>query len=395
MCIILFSASRISLGDVNNDGEIDVLDIVRIVNIITENGPPPSEEEFWTSDVNVDGTTNVQDIVIIVQVIMENDDCPDLYSPCSENLSLCCMDTTNHNFDWDIQLFGAPSGNINSLYDAHIISDDDIWVVGEIREFDGDTLHNYLHWDGLEWTRGKMREDNNTSPYPHILYSVFGFTENDLWVTLSLPSHYNGDSWYMYLPDDDGFPSGLGGIHQTWGTSSENMYFSKHSGDIIHWNGNEFSIMETTTGSGDQYNPQFPIWDMFGLDDNHIWTICGYLYELSPAHPRKLSYYNGEVWTDLYEFTNSQHEPDELNGWIYNVWAYGDTVYVSAAYEGVWRESITTGEGSYMPLDSLEYELALNTKGRGIAGNNPNDIFTVSVWGKYAHFNGSTCENSR
>ena len=309
--VILISQQRNLLGDVNNDGAIDVLDIVRIVNIIMENDPPPTEDELWASDVNADETTNVQDIVIIVQVIMETDDCPDLYSPCSDNLSLCCMDTTSHQFTWDIQIFGAPSGNINSLYDAHIL-------------------------------------------------------------------------------DDDGFPSGLGGIRHTWGTNSENMYFSKHSGDIIHWDGFEFTIMETTTGSGSQYNPPFPILDLYGLDENHIWTIAGHSSALNENNPLKLSFYNGYEWTDQYVITSLEFDDSIATGRLYQSWAFGDTLYLSTSYYGLWRESLITGEGSYFPLDSLSSIDAGWSRGKDLAGNNHNDIFTVSQIAKYAHFNGAT-----
>jgi len=373
----------------NNDGEVNILDIVRIVNIILEVDPPPTDYELWASDVNLDNSIDVADIVIIVTIIMQTYECPNLYSPCSDNLSICCPDTTGNNIVWDIQIFGAPSGNINSLWDAHILSDDDIWVVGEIRNFDGDSLHNYIRWDGNEWTQGIMNEENNPSPYPHILTSIYGFSQNDLWMTVSLPAYFNGDYWYLYL-GVDGYPLSLGEIRNTWGSSSTSMYFSEYSGDIIHWNGEGFTIMETTTGSGSQYDPPYPIWDMYGLDDDHIWTISGHIDLVNPDHPRKLSFYNGIDWVDLYTITTAIQEDDELGGYIYNVWAYGDTVYVSAALNGLWRESISTGEGSYFPLDSLSSINAGWSRGKGLLGNNSHDIFTVSQIAKYAHYNGSS-----
>ncbi|MBC8311090.1 MAG: hypothetical protein H8E72_02195 [Candidatus Marinimicrobia bacterium] len=61
-------------GDVNNDGVLDVLDIVRIVNSILG---PYSEDYFacgWGSaDVNDDGTVNILDIVMMVNIILGND----------------------------------------------------------------------------------------------------------------------------------------------------------------------------------------------------------------------------------------------------------------------------------------------------------------------------------
>ncbi|NQU67857.1 MAG: hypothetical protein HQ510_07955 [Candidatus Marinimicrobia bacterium] len=379
------------MGDVNNDGEINVLDIVRIVNIILNIEPEPTSGELLAGDVNFDDSVNIQDAIIIIQYILGTyGECEEDETTCWNDITSCCPIYPSHNFTWDIQIFGAPSGNINSLYDAHILSDDDIWVVGEVRNFDGDSLHNYIHWDGEGWTQGIINENNDLSEYPRGLYDVFGFSDNDLWIASTLPSYYDGIYWYMYLPTDDGFPPGLGGINDMWGTSSNSMYFSKYSGDIIHWNGEEFTIMETTTGSGSQYNPPFPIRDMYGLDDNHIWTLAGNLDLINNEYPLKLSFFNGENWSDLLELHSPVQEDSVLSGRMYKVWAFDDTLYVSAALRGVWRESISTGEGSYFPLDSLSYINAGWSRGRGLDGNNYNDIYTVSQIAKYAHFNGSS-----
>ena len=60
-------------GDINNDGSIDVTDIVRLVSIIINSGNPALEEELCASDINEDGMVNVQDIVIITNMILSDD----------------------------------------------------------------------------------------------------------------------------------------------------------------------------------------------------------------------------------------------------------------------------------------------------------------------------------
>jgi len=57
------------LGDVNQDGVIDVLDLVKIVAIILDNYAP-SDLEMNLSDLNEDGVIDVLDIVIVVNVIL-------------------------------------------------------------------------------------------------------------------------------------------------------------------------------------------------------------------------------------------------------------------------------------------------------------------------------------
>ena len=53
-------------GDVNNDGEVNVLDIVDVVGCVLGN-PCPN-----CSDVNEDGGLDVLDIVMMVNIILES-----------------------------------------------------------------------------------------------------------------------------------------------------------------------------------------------------------------------------------------------------------------------------------------------------------------------------------
>ena len=62
-----FTMYMFSLGDVNGDSNIDILDVVQIVNLILAG-------EFQSSaDMNEDGFVNVQDIIVLVSIILGND----------------------------------------------------------------------------------------------------------------------------------------------------------------------------------------------------------------------------------------------------------------------------------------------------------------------------------
>ena len=52
------------LGDVNEDNDIDVLDIVLTVNIVFNNN------YNFLSDLNQDEQVNIQDIVLLVNLIL-------------------------------------------------------------------------------------------------------------------------------------------------------------------------------------------------------------------------------------------------------------------------------------------------------------------------------------
>ena len=61
------------LGDVNQDGNLNILDLVRIGNIILGGCSPIGFEYcLWASDVNMDAAIDILDIVVLVNIILEN-----------------------------------------------------------------------------------------------------------------------------------------------------------------------------------------------------------------------------------------------------------------------------------------------------------------------------------
>ena len=62
----LACASNAELGDLNEDGVINILDIVLLVNIIL------SSDYTSNSDMNADGTINVLDVVLLINIVLGN-----------------------------------------------------------------------------------------------------------------------------------------------------------------------------------------------------------------------------------------------------------------------------------------------------------------------------------
>ena len=60
-----------TLGDINNDTQINVLDVVLLVGFILGN-EAPDDLQYISSDVNTDGNLNVLDVVLLVGVILGN-----------------------------------------------------------------------------------------------------------------------------------------------------------------------------------------------------------------------------------------------------------------------------------------------------------------------------------
>ena len=57
------------LGDINDDGAINVLDVVLIIGFIIGSNSP-SDSEFLAGDYNEDGELNVLDVVAIISLII-------------------------------------------------------------------------------------------------------------------------------------------------------------------------------------------------------------------------------------------------------------------------------------------------------------------------------------
>ena len=67
--IVLSGGNYNPTVDFNNDQSVDVLDIVLVVTIIIETYTP-SENEFSISDMNNDGMVDVLDIIILVNIVL-------------------------------------------------------------------------------------------------------------------------------------------------------------------------------------------------------------------------------------------------------------------------------------------------------------------------------------
>ena len=77
-CISWLTEVSGDLGDVNQDGSIDVLDVVVTVSFII-GSTEPTPYEFWAADFNGDAAINVLDVVLIVNVILGDPLPPECY----------------------------------------------------------------------------------------------------------------------------------------------------------------------------------------------------------------------------------------------------------------------------------------------------------------------------
>ena len=63
--------NNVLLGDINQDNNINISDIVLLINYILS-GENISDEELLIADLNQDNSINVSDVVMLVNIILSN-----------------------------------------------------------------------------------------------------------------------------------------------------------------------------------------------------------------------------------------------------------------------------------------------------------------------------------
>ena len=109
--------SNVTKGDVNDDGEINVSDIVEIVNYIM--GKPSAKFVMAAADLNEDGEVNVTDIVKVVSIIMSTNNARQRASVAesTDNDRLTLMENENHALSLCLN---NESGYVASQFDIHL-----------------------------------------------------------------------------------------------------------------------------------------------------------------------------------------------------------------------------------------------------------------------------------
>jgi len=287
----------------------------------------------------------------------------------SETITAVTMDTTSHSFIWEIDTLGE----YGMLRDAFIIDENNVWVVGEIFSGEYDTTYNNSDtfytpiyygagiWRGSEWSFKQLNGPgvNIQSITPH---GIWAFSDDDIWFASGSIYHWDGSETTLeWLRDVDTDET----VEAVWESFANNIYFVGNEGTVVHYDGSQFTRMESGT--------DVDLQDVWGLDDEHVWTI-------------------GRNWQDpgvaFLTLKNSQWESidpkyqDEGLGqssiWTDNL----DTLY-TAGSSGRWGYSVK--DSTFFDMENVGEWVAYK-----IRGNNRNDMFTSGAGGEVLHYNGST-----
>ena len=295
----------------------------------------------------------------------------------SLTITTTTMDTTSHDFTWTIDTLGTYGGRLN---DVHIVNEDDIWVVGQIIMDDPDSswngtgteTFNAAHWDGIEWEMIKI--SNGTAEAKAIHY----FSEDDIWSTYGgYPAYWDGNEWKWYHLHSMGIDAGI--ITSIWGTSSDNMYFVGYNGGIVHYDGANFTIMESGTdvnlrevhGSIDRNTDELTVWAT-GWGDSNLYNSPGVL----------LKYVSSIGWQKIIDQKATPFDVSYRN-LLSSVFSISSDEIMITANSSVYN--LHTSEESYYFTNFLNFSYAFIYD---IAGNSKADLMIAGDYVNLWHYNG-------
>ncbi len=296
-------------------------------------------------------------------------------------LPVSTMDTTSHDFQWEIIEFPSLYGS-GVLRDVAIINENDIWAVGEIYSDSAQPWlpYNAVHWDGQQWELKRITYSGS----PWSIKSVFAFSSTDIWFDAFV--RWNGNS-FIQLP----IPNILigYGINKIWGTSSNNLYVVGTQGLIAHYDGRRWQKLESGTELG--------LRDIWGVSDNEIYIVGVNRAQVLGVVLK----YDGSSWQKMIDgfaegngFDPSQLFKTQLYGATEGIWVdeHG-TVYTV----GNLMYQYKRGKWDYvrsLPENHLNGNPGNYYRGylHAVRGNASNDMFIFGQSETLIHFNGSTWE---
>ncbi|MBI3766255.1 MAG: hypothetical protein HY277_07110 [Ignavibacteriales bacterium] len=298
----------------------------------------------------------------------------------SDAVTVRTMDTTSHNFTWQIDTLG--DGNSSRLNDVAIINDTLAYAVGEMYLKDStgrwDTEpYSIAVWNGRSWKLKRVYPqcDGCQGSPPVRARGIFAFSTTDVWLADGTVWHWDGVSNTTFWRSGP-FPSPDAGAEKLWGTSSNNLYAVGRNGVIAHYSSGTWRRMESGT--------DVDLLDVWGSPDGSIVWACGWI-DFKPTVLLRLQ--AGGQWEKAWEENNPFTQRDDtLSGAFTSVWLPNNRQFFALSWYGVYSSLITThGEGKRIPFPSTWSGFP-----RRLRGKASNDLVIVGEYYMLAHFNGMT-----
>ena len=297
----------------------------------------------------------------------------------SEARQVTTLDTTSHDFQWEVIEFPSLYGS-GVLRDVAIINENDIWAVGEIYSDSAQPWlpYNVVHWDGKKWELLRVYfptvcGQSSLTPYP--AKAVFAFEDGRIWISSS------GDK-IAILKDNNQInnfclPSSVSmSTNKIWGKSSNDLYVVGSEGLIAHYNNSSWQKLE---------NPvtDLPIQDIWGAIDPRT----GKELILCVASDK---YHNlGRKVLKIEDHTISSVNDSGLTWSLSSVWFMpGKRYYIAGA--GIYPKNKIDSPEPWIRYPSGTVTSYFTNR---IRGNDINDVIAAGAFGEMVHYNGITWHN--
>ena len=305
--------------------------------------------------------------------------CQTNYRTITVENNVTTLDTTSHDFSWEIYTFGAQASS--TLNDVVIINENNIWAVGEIYTADslGNRIdpYNAVHWDGSEWVL--LRVTVRLQYESKVIYTdadpiktLFSPENNDIWFVSRAGgvTRFKDNNWiYLEIP----YGTGPGGSNKICGSSSDDLYFVGSNGKITYYDGTNWQRIESGTS--------LPVQDIWGAKNgrnNEYEVLCVAAY---PHHSLEKQIFKIENQT--VQVINDRGIPGGISG----LWFVPDKKYYMVG-SGMYLKNNILDNTEWI---SLNHDLTLTTYyTNAIRGTEINDIAVAGAYGEMLHFNGLT-----
>ncbi len=279
--------------------------------------------------------------------------------------NLTTLSPTGNSFIWTKHYLGSAEINHSEIRDIAIISENDIWAVGLFvlpdTNLAGYSDYNAVHWDGTGWEYKKLwyRVPGNYLAVPEIT-GILAFPGKDMMMFSSF-----GVIWYDGLNQNrfEVLPLSTSAV---WGTDTNDIYTGGYGGKIYHFNGTDWTPIETGTDlfvqsiTGD-FNKR-----------TKSYEIMAFCVDFGNELRQKLLRIDG--------LKSTEFSMQGITNWILEPWfiagkkfyASGSALYYKGYGEQNWKQ---------LPIAGTNNLYSVN-------GNGFNDVFVGGADNRLFHYNG-------
>jgi hypothetical protein len=297
------------------------------------------------------------------------------------------VDTTSHAFTFQQYSWGGGGGSF--FKDVAIISDTNIWAVGEINIIEYDSIGTQIytpygaaHWDGTSWKLVKL-PISISGIYLKPL-GIIAFSSTDIWFAEGTGVYkFDGNKisqsyWICpsaLKPDNTLFSSGQI-VQKVWGTSDNDLYAITLKGGIAHFDGTSWKKLSSPT--------TLDIVDIYGATNPKNGNLEILAVATNLANPAIA------VQTQLLRIdgTTVSQVGNTLSDWYSSLWfVQGERYYLAG--NGVLSRTTLSDTGW------VNYSVGTITQSGSISirGANQKDIFIVGDYFDASHYNGVSWYN--